>query len=249
MDRTLTAEDLEALITAYGAAIVALKAENERLTQRVGHLEEQLRLERLHRYAPRSEKLRDRIFNEAEQVAAEEGAEDDDGEAVGVPDTGRPEGEKPAPKRRGRKPLPADLPRRRIEYDLPEDQKTCPCCGNRLHQMGESDTEQLHIDVKATVLRHVRFKYACRHCERTALSTPVVMAPMPAQPLPGSVATASTLALVLANKYVDGTPLYRLANALARSNVSIGRGALANWVIRSSELHLQRVYDALKQKL
>jgi hypothetical protein len=35
------------------------------------HLEEQLRLERLHRYAPRSEKLKERIFNEAEQAAAE----------------------------------------------------------------------------------------------------------------------------------------------------------------------------------
>jgi transposase len=72
-----------------------------------------------------------------------------------------------------------------------------------MHRMGETVSEQLHIEVKATVLQHVRFKYACRHCERTALHTPIVIAPMPAQPLPGSVATPSTLALVLANKYVD----------------------------------------------
>jgi len=89
------------------------------------------------------------------------------------------------------------------------------------------------------VLQHVRFKYACRHCERTALNTPIVTAPMPAQPLPGSVATPSTLALVLANKYVDGTPLYRVADALGRAEVSISRGTLGNWVIRASELHLQ----------
>jgi transposase len=92
-------------------------------------------------------------------------------------------------------------------------------------------------------------KYACRHCERTALHTPIVVAPMPAQPLPGSVATPSTLALVLANKYVDGTPLYRLEQALVRANVSISRGALGNWVIRSADLHLLRLYEALKQKL
>jgi transposase len=67
--------------------------------------------------------------------------------------------------------------------------------------------------------------------------------------LPGSVATPSTLALVLANKYVDGTPLYRLEQALARANVSISRGALGNWVIRSVDLHLLRLYEALKQKL
>ena len=241
-------DELEALIAAHAAEIAALKAENEKLSQRVMHLEEQLRLERLHRYAPRSEKLKERIFNEAEQAAAE--SEEDDGvEAIAVPDTGLPEAEKPERQKCGRKPLPADLLRERVEHDLPEDQKDCPCCRNRMHRMGETVTEQLHIEVKATVLQHVRFKYACRHCERTALNTPIVIAPMPPQPLPGSVATPATLALVLANKYVDGTPLYRLADALARANVSISRGALGAWVIRSCELHLQRVYDALKRKL
>ena len=87
------------------------------------HLEEQLRLERLHRYAPKSEKLKERIFNEAEQAAAE--SRDDDVEAVAVPDTGLPEAPKPAPKTRGRKPLPDDLPRQRVEHDLGEDQKDC----------------------------------------------------------------------------------------------------------------------------
>jgi hypothetical protein len=39
-----------------------------------------------------------------------------------------------------------------------------------------------------------------------------------------------------------------LEQALARANVSISRGALANWVIRSADLHLLRLYEALKQK-
>jgi hypothetical protein len=33
--------------------------------------------------------------------------------------------------------------------------------------MGELVTEQLHIEVKATVLQNARAKYACRNCERT----------------------------------------------------------------------------------
>jgi hypothetical protein len=90
MSRKPTTHELEALIAA-------LKAENEKLAQRVLHLEEQLRLERLHRYAPKSEKLKERIFNEAEQAAAES-RDDDDVEAVAVPDTGLPEAPKPAPK-------------------------------------------------------------------------------------------------------------------------------------------------------
>jgi transposase len=241
MNRKPTIDELRALVAA-------LQAENQQLTQRICDLEEQLRLERLRRYAPRSEKLKDRLFNEAEQAAGED-EEGNDVDMAGVPDTGLPDAHKPEPKKPGRKPLPEDLPRQRIEHDLPEDQKVCPCCRNRMHRMGETVSEQLHIEVKATVLQHVRAKYACRHCERTGLTTPIVMAPMPAQPLPGSVATPSTLALVLANKYVDGTPLYRLAQALARANVSISRGTLGNWVIRSADLHLLRLYEVLKQKL
>jgi len=151
MSRKPTTHELEALIAARTAEITALKAENEKLAQRVLHLEEQLRLERLHRYAPKSEKLTERIFNEAEQAAAE-GRDDDDVEAVGVPDTGLPEAPKPAPNPRGRKPLPDDLPRQRVEHDLPEDQKDCPCCGQGMHRMGETVTDQLHVEVKASVL-------------------------------------------------------------------------------------------------
>jgi transposase len=248
MHRQATTEALQALIAAHAAEIAMLKAENETLAQRVTHLEEQLRLERLHRYAPRSEKLKERLFNEAEQAAAE-GEEADDVEAALVGDKELADAEQSEPKKRGRRPLPDDLPRERIEHDLADDQKLCPCCRNRMHRMGESVSEQLHIEVKATVLQHARFKYACRHCERTALHTPIVTAPMPAQPLPGSIAAPSTLALVLANKYVDGTPLYRLEQALARANVGISRGALGHWVIRSVDLHLQRLYEALKQTL
>ena len=253
MRRAPPTTDLEKTIAAQAAEVAALQAQVQQLGLVIVALEEELRLERARRYAPRSEKTKERIFNEAEQVAAEE-ADGDDGEADGaeasaVPDTDLPAGEKPEPKKRGRKPLPAGIPRVRIEYDLPEDQKSCPCCSHAMHRMGENLTEQLHIEIKATVLQNARFKYACRHCERNGINTPVVIAPMPAQPLPGSIATASTLALVLASKFVDGMPLYRLSQSLERANVSISRGTLGNWVINSSELHLERIYDGLKEKL
>src|SRR5690606_17360892 len=161
----------------------------------------------LHRFAPRSEKHIDRIFNEAEEAAAEEDpCEDIDVDVdvdlnIDLPDTGLPVIEKTAGKKRGRKPLPAELPRERVEYDLPEDQKICPCCRGQMHRMGDATTEQLHIEVKAKVLQNVRFKYACRNCDRTGINTPIVVAPMPAQPLPGSVASPATLAFVLVHKY------------------------------------------------
>lgn len=231
------------------ARIAALQVENRQLIERVSKLEEELALARLHRFAPKSEKHIDRLFNEAEQAAAEDEAGGEDGDVVDLPDTGLPRVESGTDKKRGRKPLPANLPRERVEYDLPDDQKACPCCHGQMHRMGETVTEQLHIEVKAKVLQNVRFKYACRHCDRTGINTPVVTAPMPAQPLPGSIATASTLAFALVHKYVDGTPLYRLAQTFERAGVPVSRGALGHWVIGSSERHLSRIYDRLKLRL
>lgn len=245
-------DDLSRLPPAAQAYIRELEARNRQLGERIAHLEEQFRLAQSKRFAPSSEKLRDRVFDEAEQIAATEPDDDDAGGAedtFALPDTGLPEAPAPARGRRGRKPLPAHLPRQRIEYDLPEEQKVCPCCAHALHRMGEDVSEQLHIEVKASVLQHVRFKYACRHCERHAERTPVITAPMPAQPLPGSNASAAMIATVTAGKYVDGTPLYRMAHALARADIEVGRGTLANWIIRPAELHYSRLYEALRRTL
>jgi transposase len=245
-------DDFSRLPPAAQAYIRELEARNRQLGERVAQLEEQFRLAQSKRFAPGSEKLRDRVFDEAEQIAATEpGDADTDSaeETFALPDTGLPDAPVPAGSKRGRRPLPAHLPRQRIEYDLPEDQKRCPCCANALHRMGEELSEQLHIEVKASVLQHVRFKYACRHCERHAEHAPVITAPMPAQPLPGSNASAAMIATVTAGKYVDGTPLYRMAHALARADIELSRGTLANWIIRPAELHYSRLYEALRRTL
>ncbi|WP_454824726.1 IS66 family transposase [Paraburkholderia xenovorans] len=244
-------DDFSRLPPAAQAYIRELESRNRHLGERIAQLEEQFRLAQSKRFAPASEKLRDRVFDEAEQIADTE-AGDDDAEVdapFALPDTGLPDVPAPTPRKRRRKPLPAHLPRQRIEYDLPEDQKVCPCCAHTLHRMGEELSEQLHIEAKASVLQHVRFKYACRHCERHAERTPVITAPMPAQPLPGSNASAAMIATVTAGKYVDGTPLYRMAHALARADIDVGRGTLANWIIRPAELHYSRLYEALRRTL
>jgi transposase len=234
------------------ARILELEDRNRQLVQRVEQLEELFRLAQDKRFAPSSEKLKDRVFDEAEQLTATPYADDDNDEmddSFALPDTGLPETEESVPVKRGRKPLPAHLPRQRIEYDLPEEQKVCPCCSNVLHRMGEEISEQLHYEVKASVLQHVRFKYACRRCDRHAERTPIITAPMPVQPLPGSNASAAIIAAVTVGKFVDGTPLYRMEDVLARANIPVSRGTLAKWIIRPAQLHYSRLYKALQQTL
>jgi hypothetical protein len=112
-----------------------------------------------------------------------------------APDAGEEADKEPksAGKKRGRKPLPAHLPRKRVEHDLPESEKVCRCCQGALHRMGEETSEQLDI-IPATVqvLQHVRFKYACRQCDRHGESSQIITSPMPPQPMPGSIASPAT---------------------------------------------------------
>ncbi|TAV21655.1 IS66 family transposase, partial [Rhizobium ruizarguesonis] len=79
---------LMAQLAANAAEIAALKAEKEALSRQVVKLEEELALARLHRFAPRSEKHIDRLFNEAEDAAVNDGSEE--GDVVDLPDTGLP---------------------------------------------------------------------------------------------------------------------------------------------------------------
>ncbi len=74
------------------------------LTKRVEMLEEQYRLALAQRFAPKSEKRRDRAFNEAEQLAATEPADEDD-ELPELPDTRLPELRQPdaSYRRRGKR--------------------------------------------------------------------------------------------------------------------------------------------------
>lgn len=223
------------------AYVRELETQASAMKKRIAFLEEQFRLMQLKRYAPSSEQLGAQgcLFNEAEHDAAVlPAAPEDDGKA--------PSGSK---KKRGRKGLPAHLPRKRVEHDLPESEKVCACCQGALHRMGEETSEQLNI-IPATVevLQHVRFKYACRHCDRHGEAGGIVTSPMPPQPIPGSIASPATLATVLTAKYADGLPLYRLHEILRRGEVDVARTTLAQWPIKCGALFTP-LYEALRQVL
>lgn len=195
------------------------------LSSRVSALEEYIRLERLRRFAAKSEKVSGQyeLFNEAELCeAAEEGL----AEQEAARETSSPQRNKP-----GRKPLPAELPRIRIEHDLDDADKQCPC-GCALSAIGEVTSEQLDIvPARIRVLVNVRKQYACKRCEST-LKT----APLPPQPIPKSNASPGLLAHIAVAKYQDALPLYRLEAILSRSGVALPRNTLALWMIRAGEL-------------
>lgn len=66
----------------WGRAVGVSGALNRQITERVVKLEEELALARSHRFAPKSEKHVDCLFNEAEQVGDEDDADSEDGDVV-----------------------------------------------------------------------------------------------------------------------------------------------------------------------
>lgn len=229
---------LREYVQAQAERIAALESRNR-------FLEEQFRLAQLKRFAPSSEKygVQGCLFNEAEQdvaMLAPQAEDDEDDEDTPATKPGQ---------KRGRKPLPAHLPRKRIEHDLAESDKICPCCQSALHRMGEEVSEQLDI-IPATVqvLQHVRFKYACRHCDRHGEGAPIITSPMPPQPIPGSIASPATVATVLTAKYADGMPMYRQHEALLRGDIDVARTTLSQWAIKSGVLFMP-LYRAMRQAL
>ncbi len=113
---------------------------------------------------------------------------------------------------------------------LPEH-SCCPGCGGELQQFGEDVSEQLErIPATFKVIRHVRPKFSCAHCER------VVEAPAPSRPIARGLAGPALLAHVLVSKYADHQPLYRQSEMYAREGVDLDRSTLAGWVGASSEL-------------
>ncbi len=217
----------------------AAEQKNEQLKVQVLTLTEQLNLALARRYAASSEKLSpDQIclFDEAElDGEAESGTAADTDDEVTVAAHKR--------KKRGRKPIPDHLPRIEVIHEIPESERRCDHDGQLLAEIDEVICEQLDIiPAKIQVIRHIRKKYACDcgQCVKTA--------PLPAQPIPKSMASPGLLAHIAVSKYQDALPLYRQETILQRIGVDIPRATLCNWMIQVGQL-IQPLMNLLEDRL
>ena len=138
--------------------------------------------------------------------------------------------------RPGRKPIASHIPRVEILHDIPEEDKAC-ACGHELVRIGEETSERMAvIPEQMYVERHVRPRYACRHCEGSGdEEKPAVrVAPAPAQLIPGSIVTPGLLAFILVNKFCDHLPFYRQQTRFERIGVPISRQDMSNWTIAAA---------------
>ena len=205
--------------------------------EKISHLEEYVRLLRNEIFGRKSEKRpvpeddrQQRLFDEADggSEMAEEPSRLQEPEPTRVASHQR--------RKAGRKPLPADLPRIEVIHDIPESQKQC-ACGSMLSRIGEEVCEKLDIiPAKVQVIRHIRYKYACKGCEGVESEAPTVLiAPAPPQLIPKSMATPGLLAHIVVSKFEDALPFHRQSKQFARMGIELPRATLCNWARQVAE--------------
>ncbi|MCP2223747.1 transposase [Bradyrhizobium elkanii] len=176
-------------------------------------------------FGPRSETLdsgQQSLFTIAAQAASAAG--NDDAPGAKLPDRSEARGKQPARRNRGR--LPEHLPRIDVVIDVETD--ICPCCGERLHRIGETVKEAFDVvPMQYRVKRIMRPRYGCRGCRQG-----VLQAAAPAQAVEGGMVTEALLAHIAVMKYGYQLPLYRQEQMFAAQGIALDRQTLASWMGR-----------------
>src|SRR6202795_3416137 len=205
-------------------------------------LEERLRLLRIEKYGPGSEKLSDAQLEllelEPGVSSAEVEAESERGQLKLPLKTAR--------KHPGRQELPADLPR--IEQFLACTPEQCVCgnCGKETTVIGYETAEQLDVEPAKYFVRVTkREKRACKACEEQGVQS----APLPPRIIEKGLASDRVVVDTVVSKYADHLPLFRQSVILEReTGLEISRATLDGWVMRVGEL-LRPVRAAMAQEL
>lgn len=194
----------------------------EEQAKRIRLLEEYLRLAKVQKFSSSSEKLpfQAHLFDEAElEVALSEFEQQ-----LPAEDKVRP-----GKKTRSRG-FSENLPRQQIHLSLSEEEKT-----GAVKTFYSKVREELDFIPALVQVREYWQEKAVFEREGNEV---IVTAKRPAHPLGKCFASVSLLAHIIASKYADGLPLYRLEGMFRRYGGDISRSNMANWIVRLHEVFL-----------
>ena len=234
-------------MNAKDAYIEHLENTIKDLQSQVNNLTEMVMLLRKEKFGPSSEKTPKQVdgqlslFNEAEVEADASVPEPISKEVKGYvrnnPKTKREE-------------IIKDLPVREILCETAKEEQYCGHCNSALRPIGkEVVREELeYIPAKLQIVRYVRMSYECPRCKHTERPF-IKKALTPTSLMNHSLASPSSVANVMYQKYVNSVPLYRQEKEWERMGLSLSRATMANWVIRCSQDYLMPVVEHLQKKL
>jgi transposase len=226
------------------ALIEQLRNQLQLAELKIRALEERLRLERINKYGPTSEKLSDA---QLELLELEPGVSTVEVEAESrrepVPRSSQPRSMRRHP---GRQSLPAHLPRVERVLNCTPEEKNCQVCGKEMVVIGYDESERLAVEpAKYYVEVTQREKRACPGNDEHG----VVAAPVPPQIIEKGLASNQVVIDTVVQKYCDHLPLYRQSAILERdTGLELSRATLDGWVLKVGEF-LVPVAGAMRQDL
>ena len=244
--------------TTYTAAEVAVleetilkqKAEIDELKRKLEHMNEVFANAQRARFGQSSEKKnyvlgKDQLslFDEAES-SQDHKAEEPKPDTIFVEAHERK-------KKRSQAQMLNNLPEEEVLLEIPEDQRLCSKCGGKMKPIGKKFLrhEMQIIPKQIKLLAYYAVTYACDSCEKDTGFAHIVSVKPPVPLMKHSLASPSTVAYIMTQKYVDGLPLARQEKIWAREGVSLSRATMANWVIQCSQTWLKPLYRHMKQEL
>ena len=232
----------EALFEKLNSSLSVVRERLKFAEYKVRVLEERLRLVRIEKYGPGSEKLCDEQLELLELepgVSSAEVQAESQREQLKLP-------LKAARKHPGRQELPADLPRVEKLISCTPQQCVCGKCGKQTTVIGYETSEQLDVEPAKYFVQVIkREKRACKGCEEQG----VQCAPLPARIIDKALASDRVVIDTVVSKYADHVPLYRQSAILEReTGIEMPRATLDGWVMRVGEL-LRPITAAMGQEL
>lgn len=238
----------EGLPTPVIEYIGGLEDRLQKMQSQIERLTETLLLAQKARFGPSSEKAKyilsegyeqDTLFNEAEVFANV-----DEPEPIIVKQHTR----KP---KRTKEELAKNLPVVEVVIDVPESERICGICENGLSPIGRElvRRELSIIPAQAYVTETYRINYGCEKCMEESDEANIVKPEVPEPVVKRGLASPSSAAHVMYQKYANGMPLYRQEKDWRNLGVSISRATLANWIIYTSLHWLLPLWFAMKALL
>ena len=233
-----------------------LNEENEWLHGRVRWLEEQLKVLSKNHFGSKHESASEEVigqmallFDEAEVYAHLEELEQEQRKA--------PE-RKPAEKKKRvfmLDTLPENCEVKVVPHELSEEERICPVCGSVMEPVGKEVVRTLEIIPAKFVVREDRYvNYACQNCKGEDTEDEIgksQFAKTPHLPMvyPGSYCSPEAAAFLMTQKFVMGSPLYRMEQDFSRSGLELSRQTMSNWMIYCTETWLIPLYETLHKLL
>ena len=247
-----TISELNKLIKTLQQTIEAANAREAALCQERDNLKEQMDYLTKRLFGASSEKGKCDIpgqlnlFNEAETAEDPVAALSEEA----LPSWEEPEA-KPRKKRAANEERLKGLPVEQVFLDVPEEERICGVCGTLMETIGTEFVrrELKFIPAKVKVIEYYSVNYGCPKCRKEAVLPQIKKGKGGRAHRIHGMASTSTVAWIMYQKYFNGMPLYRQERDWKQCGANISRTTFANWIIANAQDFSTPMYAYFRKKL